>query len=445
MIRFLKLVIPLLLLAIGASVAFQILSANKPEPETSSEPPKSLSVFSERIENRDLSYKINAQGEVRPRSEIGLTPQVSGRISFLSDRFVDGGYIAKDEIIARLDPMDFELAVIRAQAIVASAEQQLTREHAEAEIAIRDLDDLGISESSPLARREPQMAEAQASLNSAQAQLQEAELALDRSIIRAPFNLRVRSRSADIGQFVSPGQSLGNVFATDAVEISLPITDAQLGQLGLPLAFSHGSRTPGPEVKFNANVGGEMRTWTGRIVRTSAAINSQSRLINIVGEVKDPYGRGADNGAPIAPGLFVTATISGRTVENVLWAPRAALRGDDKLFIPVEPEQKSTTDLLIDGANRTLAGFFGGPPPLFNNFHSTKALSIRKVDVLHTDESGVYFTGGADAGELAIVSPIQAAFDGMRLNIKERLSDGTILDEDAEEAFAASGPVETVQ
>ena len=82
---------------------------------------------------------------------------------------------------------------------------------------------------------------------------------------------------------------------------------------------------------------------------------------------------------------------------------------------------------------------------MFNNFHSTKALSIRKVDVLYTDESGVYFTGGADAGELAIVSPIQAAFDGMRLNIKERLSDGTILDEDAEEAFAASGPVETVQ
>ena len=444
-VRILKFLIPIAIILFGAGAGFKYLSENKPEPETATEPPKSLSVFAERIEQRTLTYNISTQGEVRPRSEIGITPQVSGRISFISDRFIDGGYIAKDEIIARLDPTDFELTMVRAKAGIATAEQRLERERAEAEIAIRDLNELGITESSPLARREPQMAEAQAMLNSANAQLREAELALERSIVRAPFNLRVRSRSADVGQFVSPGQSLGVVFATDKVEVALPITDAQLGQLGLPLAFSHSARTPGPEVTFSASVGGEQRTWTGRIVRTAAAVNSQSRLINIVGELRDPYGAGADNGTPMVPGLFVDAVIKGRVVEDILWAPRSALRGNNELYVSVEPEEKSTIAFILDGANITMAGFFGGPPPLFARVDSTKALSIRPISILHTDESGAYFESGAEIGELAIVSPVQAAFDGMRLQVRERLADGTIIAPDTEEAVLTSSNVELDQ
>lgn len=434
MIRFLKFIVPIILILFGAVAGSRYLDANKPEPETASEPPKAVTVFAERVEQRTLTYKITTQGEVRPRSEIGITPQVSGRVSFVTDRFIDGGYIAKDEIIARLDPTDFELSMVRAQAGVASAEQQVERERAESEIALRDLEELGISQSSPLARREPQMAEAQAMLASAKAQLQEAHLAMERSIIRAPFNLRVRTRSADVGQFVSPGQSLGTVFATDKVEVSLPITDDQLGQLGLPLAFSHSSRRPGPVVTFNANVGGEMRTWTGRIVRSAAVVNSQSRLINIVGEVNDPYGRGADKGTPMVPGLFVTATIKGRTVEDVLWAPRSAVRGNDQLYISVDakPDQPTTTK-TEDGELKR------------RRTDGKSALSIRAVDVLYSDQDGAYFTSGAEIGELAIISPIQTAVEGLRINVQERLPDGTIVDINSSAAVLTSSSVETAQ
>ena len=250
MLRFLKFIIPLAVIAIGAFVAFQVLSANKPVPEESTEERAPLSVFSEAIEERSLQFSVTTQGEVRPRSEISATPQISGRIVYISDRFVDGGFIARGQTIARLDKTDFELAVVRAKSGVAAAEQALAREEAEAEVAKKDLDELGILTSSPLARREPQMAEAQAALDSANAQLSEAMLALERTTIIAPFNVRVRERAADVGQFVSPGQSLGTIFATDAVEVLLPLTDEQLGQLGLPIAFSHTPKTPGPEVVF---------------------------------------------------------------------------------------------------------------------------------------------------------------------------------------------------
>jgi len=416
MIRVLRFVLPLIAIFAIAGLGFRILSANKPEPEVSNEERAPLAAFAEKIDRRTLRYTVTTQGEVRPRSEITVTPQVAGRVVFVSNNFVDGGFIAKGQAIARLDTADFELAVVRAKAGVAGAQQGLAREQAEADLAVKDLQELGIESSSPLARREPQLAEAQAALDSAYAQLSEATLALERTTIRAPFDVRVRQRSTDVGQFVSPGQDLGSIFAVDSVEVALPLTDEQMGQLGLPLAFSATRANPGPEVIFSTTVGGEIRYWTGSITRTAAAVNSQSRLINVFGEVKDPYGAGADNGAPMAPGLFVTAELSGKTVENTLWAPRSAVRGNNQLYIG---DQESGT------------------------------LSIRTIDVLHTDANGAYFVNGAEVGELAVTSPVQAPFDGMRLGIRERLSDGTILEpvkeSNAHDILATSGALETSQ
>ena len=153
---------------------------------------------------------------------------------------------------------------------------------AESELALQDLRDLGMTDASPLARREPQLAEAQASLDAAKSQLKDAELALARTAVIAPFDGRVRERSVDIGQVVAPGQSLGRIFGNDAVEVSLPLKDAELGRLGLPIAFEDSEKTPGPEVIFTGNVGGEPRTWKGKVVRTGAAVNSQTRHINVI-------------------------------------------------------------------------------------------------------------------------------------------------------------------
>lgn len=452
MIRVLKFIVPIIVIIALALSGFSYLSANKPVPEASTQERAALAVFAEQVERRSLQLSVKTQGEVRPRSEISVTPQVSGRIVYISDDFVDGGFIKRGQTIARLDKADFELAVVRARAGVAAAEQMVARENAEGEIAAKDIEQLGIADSSPLARREPQMAEAQAALDSANAQLSEANLALQRTAIIAPFDVRVRERSADVGQFVSPGQNLGSIFAIDSVEVALPLTDVQMGQLGLPLAFSETAAKPGPEVIFSTNVGGQMRQWKGRIARTAAAVNSQSRLISVFGVVEDPYGAGADNGAPIAPGLFVAAEIAGQTIEDVLWAPRAALRGNNELYIGVTPEEKETLELLKDGALNTIGGLLGGKPPVFRNQKSTKLLSIRPINIIYSDSNGAYFENGAEPGEMAIVSPIQAAFDGMRLNVRERARDGSVVPFAGEDAApgndltaSTATPAETAQ
>ncbi|MEZ6011088.1 MAG: efflux RND transporter periplasmic adaptor subunit [Hyphomonas sp.] len=393
MARVIAIVVPLAIVAVlgvGGTVA---LSALKPEPEKADEARIGLNVFAEPIRRGDLEITVTAQGEVRPRREIIVAPQISGRIAYVSPDFIDGGFIKQGQLLVRVEAADYELAVVRAKSGVAAAEQALAREIAEAELARQDIEDLGVTDASPLARREPQLAQAHAALDSAKAQLKDAELALERTAVYAPFSGRVWERDVDIGQVVGTGQSLGRIFANDVVEVSLPLDDEEMGRLGLPLAFAASAQQPGPVVDFSAVVGGIERHWKGEVVRTAAAVNSQTRQINVIAELQDPYGKGADDGAPMAPGLFVSAVIEGKTIPDVLIAPRASLRGDDRIFI---------------------------------GDRDTGKLSIKTVDLIYSDTNGAYVRSGLNEGEYAITSPIQAAFDGMNITVMERMPDGTI-------------------
>ncbi len=414
MSRIISVAVSIIVLAALASLAVVTIGILQPKPEQADEKFDGLSVFAEKLEREDLVFNVIAQGEVRPQREIIVAPQIAGRIAFVSQDFIDGGFIRRGQTLVRLETADYELSVVRAKSGVASAEQRLAREQAEAEIAIQDLENLGITESSPLARREPQMAEARASLESAKAQLADAELALRRTAVVAPFDGRVREETVEIGQFASPGQSLGRIFATDVVEVALPITDDQLGQLGLPLAFAETATEPGPEVVFKANVAGQTRSWIGRVTRTSAALNPQTRLINVIAELDDPYGAGSDEGAPMAPGLFVEAQVAGTQIMDLLVAPRSAIRGGNNVFIG-DPE----------------AG----------------ALRIYPVDLVHTDPTGAWFRSSDVAvGDLAIVSPIRGSNDGMSVTILERLEDGTIKNHnDAAQGKSETGSTKTVE
>lgn len=417
--RILVLLMPVIVLAVLVIGGYALVQVLKPQPERAEEEARGLSVFAEAAETTDLKLTVNAQGEVKPKRQIVVAPQISGRISYVSPDFIDGGFIREGQVLVRLEAEDYRLAIVRAQSGVASAEQRVAREEAEAELAIQDLEELGITDTSPLARREPQLAEAYAALDSAKAQLADAQLALNRTAVTAPFSGRVRARSADLGQFVSPGQALGTIFATDVVEVALPLSDEELGRVGLPLAFAESESNQGPEVVFSANVAGKPREWSGRVARTSAAINPQTRLITAIAELRDPYGAGSDDGVPMAPGLFVNAEIEGEQVDGVVRVPRAALRGVDEVFIGNGPAGK---------------------------------LEIRRVNVVFSDDSGAYVTSGVEPGELAIVSPIQAAFDGMNIQVVERMPDGELISrtprkssgggEDADGASLASGDVE---
>lgn len=389
-----KVVLPLLFL-LFAVVAYVVLGQLKTEPQKREEPPQAVAVFVESAERVQYTQTVLSQGEVQPQREIIVAPQVAGRIDYLSQDFLVGSFVQRGQTLARVEVTDFELALVRAEATVAGAEQALARERAEAEVAIQDITDLGLSmeQASPLARREPQLAQAEADLKSAIAQLRDAELALSRTTIVAPFDGVISEKSVDIGQFVSLGFTLGRMYSTDTFEVALPLTDTEVGRIGLPLAFNETSNNPGPEVILSAEVAGQPRQWIGRITRTGAVINSQTRQINIFAEIDDPYGAGRDGDAAMVPGQFVNATIDGDTLDGVVRVSRDALRGTNRVLVA-----DSETD----------------------------SLSIRTVDVALSNPGGAYLLSGVAPGEEVVVSPIETPTDGMRVQILRQLDDGTV-------------------
>ena len=188
------------------------------------------------------------------------------------------------------------MAVIRAQAGVAQAEQALVREKAEGEIARQDWEELGSGDPSALTLRKPQLQQAQATLLAAKAELQQANLQLKRTAVQAPFDGRVITKNSDLGQFVAPGARLGRIFSTDIAEVRLALTDSDLAKLDLPLAYVADSRDTAPDVKLSAIIAGQNRVWQGKIMRTDSTYDTQTRAMYAIAEVVAPYSAGAAEG-----------------------------------------------------------------------------------------------------------------------------------------------------
>ena len=295
-------ILPLLVIFTGVA-GFSLMGALKPKPETKTELPSATPVVTAKAQARSLELTVQSQGEVRPRTEINLSSQISGKIAYISDTFLDGGQFRQGDILLRLESIDYDLRVTQSAANVAQAQTVLTRELSESEIARRDWEDLGQGDATPLSLRKPQLAEAQAKLASAQAGLDEALLGQSRTIIRAPFHGRVREKTVSRAEYINAGQKLGRIYAIDIADVKLPLTDTDLARLGLGIGFKGTQARPGPDVIFSASIAGVAHNWRGRITRTDSAYDSTTRTLYAYAELKDPYGAGADNG--YTTGLWV--------------------------------------------------------------------------------------------------------------------------------------------
>jgi RND family efflux transporter MFP subunit len=231
--------------------------------------------------------------------------------------------------------------------------------------------------------RKPQLAEARAAVQAAEAALQEAERDLERTRIRVPYDGLVRSKLVDVGQYVAPGTPLGVTFAIDTAEIRLPLSNSDLEYLDLPSAtrLDQAHRIP---VVLTGESTDTDATWRAEIVRTEGVVDRSSRVIYAVAEVVDPYGvLGRSDQPELKMGSFVRAEIQGRRVEDVVVLPRSVLRPDDTVLI-ADAERK---------------------------------LELRPVTVARSEPRNVYISGGIRAGELVVTTSLDAPIPGMQLAI----------------------------
>ena len=361
----------------------------KDPPQTIDKKPPSMLVDVMRVHATNEKITVKAQGSVTPRTQTTLVSEVSGLITEVSAAFVAGGFFSKGDVLVRIDDRNYRAEVKRAQAAVRAAETNVTRETGLADYAREDWERAqsvlrSSKAATDLAMRKPQQAEALASLEFAKADLEKREGDLDRTVIRAPYDGLVREKRADIGQFVNSGSPLAVTFSVEVAEIRLPLPDSQLPYLNLDEHELVQGRGPG--VVLSANIGGQLNSWQGRIIRTEGIFDERSRVLYLVAQIDDPYNRYSQKWQhSLRMGTFVEAAIEGEQLDNVIRLPRTALRRDNKIW--------TVSD------NDTLR-------PV-------------TVEIAHADEQSVLIRSGLVSGQLICLTVPENPFPGTPVRYQE--------------------------
>ncbi len=378
----LRYIIPPLVLILGIAIMVGLTASKK-------KPPKVEHTFSgvlvqtteANIETRTATIK--GHGTVKPRYEVTLSPQVSGKVEWVDPRFVAGGRFNKGDELIRIEQEDYKLAVKQAQASVAGMKVALAVAEADVEIArnewetmqsARDILGSGSTDFKPdaLVLKGPQLRQAGANLASAEAALGLAELRLSRTVIHAPFNCQVRNKLVDPGQNINLGSPIGMIYSTDLAEI----------EVGVPISEMLWMEIPGASATVKLNLNGTTQfSWEGHVDRNVGVIDERERLARIVVQVKNPYRKHGDNTPTLSIGTFVEVEIEGREITDIIPMPRKVIREGSNVWIVT----------------------------------SNNTLDIRKVVVQRLTSTEALISDGLRSGERVITSQVSGAAPGLKV------------------------------
>ncbi len=384
------LTLAILAAGVGGFVALQVF---KPRPAVR-QPVKQLPlVRAAPVEFRTGALHVFGNGLVKPRAEIVLGAEVSGRVAFVSPRLVTGGGFRRDDVLLRLDAEPFQAALAQASAERQSAQTSL----ALAEQLLERTEELiakGFLSRQTLDERTAGRDQARAALARAQALERQRRIDLERTVVRAPFDGKVLSEKIDLGDTVQPGKELARLFADDAMEIAVSLTDRDVALIADPWGATAGARSRRASTKATVIVehGGVSYRWPARVDRVEAAVDSATRTFNVVVRVDKPAARGrSESGNPAAAppllvGMYATVEIAGRDQGRYAVVPRRALR---------------------DGGVVWIVG-------------AGEAVSIRPVRVLNETKDAVAVSAqGLEAGARIIVSDLKVVTEGMTVRVVE--------------------------
>jgi multidrug efflux system membrane fusion protein len=390
--RLMKKFVPILLV-LGAIAVAILMSVLKPDPEKAEVPEAALAVKTQILNSTEVTLSVESQGTVQPRTRTTLISEVSGIVLEVSDYFIVGGSFEAGDILMRIDPTDYEVALQSAKAQLISRTALLELEKARTAQAKKEWQMTGRPESEApiLALREPYLAEAKANILQAKAEVKQAELKLKRATIRAPYAGMVSLKSVDIGQYVTTGSRLGETFAIDFIEVRLPLTERDLSQMA---AMSFQSTDPVSKVVLSGSANGRLANWSASLVRSEGVVNELNRSQYVVARVSDPYRLNQSlkaNAVPLLVGTFVTATLKGKVLSNVFKVPRSALLQGSRVAV-------------VDKMQR---------------------MQINSVDVVSSDEGHYYVSKGLKEGAEVIVSAIGTPIEGLKLEVKNSFNNGS--------------------
>lgn len=359
---------PMIVLLVCIAIAIFLI---KSAPEAKRRVHKPVVPIVEVFEVNPVDYQIvvESQGTVMPHTQSTLVSEVAGRVVEATANFHNGSFFALDEVLIGIDPAEYQLALANVEAALAGvtarlaelatttenlkksgeieeqhlalAERQFRRhsklrkqgtvaqsvlEQSEREYLLRRASQQNLQNSLQLIPTQRRVLEAELKLK--ETQRETAALNLARTQVLAPYAGRVLEKRVDIGQSVIKGTVLATLYATDAIEVRLPITDKKAQFLSV----IEGEQKRSLPVTLFANLAGQLQQWQGRIVRSEGAIDPRTRQQFLVAQVETPQTNSPSSYA-LKIGQFVEAKIPGERLSNVFVLPRKALRAGDEVLV----------------------------------------------------------------------------------------------------------------
>jgi RND family efflux transporter MFP subunit len=334
------------------------------------------------LEPVSIHIPVITQGIVEPRTKIKLLSEVSGKVQEVSPKWFNGGFFHKNDVLLGIDDDLYQNQLAKSRAALAQANSLLVQEQGFAYVAKQEWEkrkqDSDNSAAKSLALREPQLASIKAQYEAANADVVSAEKSLEKTKIKVPFDGIVANKVADMGQYISPGMALADIYAIDMVEIKVPLTEDQQAFIDLP-ALSESSKIPAV-VTYDTQNG--LRQWKGFLVRTEGVIDPLTKVLNGVVQVHDPYGLSHPVKSPLRLGAFVQVNLQGKELSNIFIIDRKLLAAGNKVWI-------------VDAENK---------------------LRQREVKVLPIREDNVYVSEGLAAGEKLVALGALNLMDGKLIN-----------------------------
>lgn len=381
-----RVALPIIIVLLGFALMFALLSKRtEPEKEIAKDLGALVQIFS--VQRQDWQVKVSGTGTVQAAQEISVVPRVSGEVLYVSPSMVAGGFFKKDEVLLKIDDIDYQLALEQAKAAEAKAELNLATIESWARVARAEWERIKQDDEdspNPLVVYEPQLKNAHAELASAKSAIRQAELNLARTEIRAPFNCRVRSENIDLGQYVRAGSSIAVIAGTDSAEVIVPLPFEELQWLSIP---SSGSQQKGSFASIHMDINGKLHAWQGRIVRSTGEADAKSRMAKIVIEVQDPYGLAGNTSKrkALMSGTFVDVSLKGNRLNDVFMIPRTALRDNSTVWVMDE-----------DSLLRT-----------------------RTVQAVRNERKNVLVKDGLHDDDKIVLTTLSGAADGMKIRVEE--------------------------
>lgn len=344
-----------------------------------------VSVRVAEVQSESIQLIVESQGKVQASQMASVSAPVAGPVEWISPSMEAGGFVVKGESLLRLESSDFETALARSAASLQQAQAEASHASNEYE-RLKELAEQRLASDSQL-QEAKRMSEVNAArLADAQASYRQAELDLQRTDIKAPFDAVIQSRDVELGQYVNRAQSVAVLYGAEEVEVRIPLAIRQLGFLDVPLGM-RGELTDelAPDVTLSGLYGGQEYEWEGKLVRTEATIDLNSNTVQTIIRVAQPSG--AENSdewnapaqIPLPIGLYVQARIVGKQVDDLIALPRTVIRNNNQV-------------LVVDSENK---------------------MYYRDIEIYRLEEDRVLISGGLLPGELICTSPIQAVVNGM--------------------------------